>query len=411
MLTKEEKKELNILESKEDKVFLFLFAFIFLIFCLLASTIYYFNYTKLNIMAETKGTVIPSSKVKVVQHLEGGIVKNIKVNVGDIVKKNTILLELEPTKTLADFSELEKRLVTLFINISRLRAESENKKLIFSNDISQSHPTLVDDAIKLFEVRKNKINATLEEQNSILANEQTALNLLEEQIIISKSLLEEQLTNRLTHLELLKEKTSIISKIDNSKSMIRKIRETYNTEVRTLLLEEISEYDELLERKNKFKDNLNRTLVKAPEEGIIKQRFVDTIGGIVQPGAPLFEVVPVNDKLIISSKLSVDEIGYIKKNQNVEVKLSGKNNSLYGSIEGRVITISPDAIYLDNIDERPYYEIRIETKKNYFLGKGEKYFMYPGTEVIALINIGQRTISDYLLEPILSNLNIAFSEK
>jgi membrane fusion protein, adhesin transport system len=411
MLTIEEKKELNTLESKEDKLFSFLFAFIFIIFCLLASAVYYFNSTKLNIIAETKGTVIPSSKVKVVQHLEGGIVKNIKVNVGDIVKKNAILLELEPTKTLADFSELEKRLVTLSINISRLRAESENKKLIFSNDIRQKQPNLVDDALKLFEVRNNKINATLSEQNVILSNERATLELLEEQIIISKALLEEQLTNRLTHLELLKEKSSIVSKIDNSKSMINKIRQTYNTEVRTLLLEEISEYDELLERKNKFKDNLNRTLVKAPEEGIIKQRFVDTIGGIIQPGSPLFEIVPVNDKLIISSKLSVDEIGYIKKHQSVEVKLSGKNNSIYESIDGKIITISPDAIYLDNVNEKPYYEIRIETEKNYFSGNAEKYFMYPGTEVTALINIGQRTISNYLLEPILSNFDIAFSEK
>ena len=411
MLTNDEKKELNTLEAKEDNYFIFLFAFIFLIFCLLASVVYYFNFTKLNIIAETKGTVIPSSKVKVIQHLEGGIVKNIKVNVGDIVKKNAILLELEPTKTLADFSELEKRLVTLSINISRLRAESENKKLIFSNDISKRQPSLVDDALKLFEVRKNKINATLSEQKVILANEQATLALLEEQIIISKSLLEEQLTNRLTHLELLKEKTSIISKIDNSKSMLNKIRQTYNTEVRTLLLEEISEYDELLERKNKFKDNLSRTLVKTPEEGIIKQRFVDTIGGVIQPGSPLFEIVPVNDKLIISSKLSVDEIGYIKKNQSVKVKLSGKNNSIYESIDGKIITISPDAIYLENANEKSYYEIRIETERNYFSGKVEKYFMYPGTEVIALINIGQRTISDYLLEPILSNLDIAFSEK
>ena len=94
----------------------------------------------------------------------------------------------------------------------------------------------------------------------------------------------------------------IISRIDNSKSNIKKIKETYNTEVRTLLLDQTSEYDELIERKNKFKDNLNRTLVKAPEEGIIKQRFIDTIGGVIKPGSPLFEIVPVNDRLIINSK-------------------------------------------------------------------------------------------------------------
>jgi len=122
MLTETEKKELKTLEGKENKYFLIIFAFIFIIFCFITGIIYFLGYTKINIIAETKGVVVPSSKVKVVQHLEGGIIKNIKVNVGDIVKKDAILLELEPIKTLSVFSELEKRLMTLSINITRLRA-------------------------------------------------------------------------------------------------------------------------------------------------------------------------------------------------------------------------------------------------------------------------------------------------
>ena len=411
MLTESENKELKSLERREDKSFLFIFTFIFLLFCFFSVVIYYLNTTKLNILASANGVVVPSTKVKVVQHLEGGIIKNINVNVGDIVRKDYVLLELEPTKTLSDFAEVEKRLVSLSINIARLRSESENKKLKFSDELLKKHPKLAKDAKKLFEVRTNKINASISEQEVILNNEYATLKLLEEQISISKSLLEEQLTNRLAHLNLLKEKSSIISKIDNSNAIIKKIKETYKTEVRTLLLEEISEYDELLERQNKFKDNLNRTLIKAPEEGIIKRRFVDTIGGVIKAGSPLFEIVPVNDKLIINAKLSVDQIGYIRKNQIVTVKLSGKNSSIYDSINGKVVTVSPDAISSENLEEEPYYEIRIETEKNYFVGKGEKYYMYPGTQVIALINIGERTVSDYLLEPILSKLDLAFTEK
>mgnify|MGYP001425131702 CR=1 FL=1 len=411
MLSNEEKIELEKLEGKEERVFFFFSFFIGLISITIIFTFYYFNNTELKIISETKGVVVPSSKVKIIQHLEGGIVKQINVNIGDIVKKDDVLLELEPIKTLSDFSELEKRLVTLSVNIIRLRAESENKKLTFPKEIEKEHGKLVNDALKLFEVRKNKFNATLEEQKSVLKNEKTALNLLEEQVLISKSLLEEQLTNRLTHLELLKEKNTTIAKIENTKALINKIKQTYNTEVRTSLLQEISEYDELIERENKFKDSLNRTIVKAPEEGIIKQRFVDTIGGVIKPGSPVFEIVPVNDKLIISSKLDVDEIGYIKKNQEVMVKLIGKNNTLYEGIIGKVVTISPDAIYSDNLSQDPFYEIRIETKNNYFKGKNDKYFMYPGTQVLALINIGDRTISEYLLEPIFSRFEIALTEK
>ncbi len=411
MLNIEEEFELNKIEKKEESFFFFFSFFIFLILVAVTTTIYYFNNTSLNIISETKGVVVPSSKVKVIQHLEGGIIKKINVNIGDIVKKNEVLLELEPIKTLADFSEIEKRLTNLSINISRLRAESENKKLFFSKEINDNYPNLVKDAYQLFEVRKNKINATLEEQKNFLKNEINSLQLLEEQVLISKSLLEEQLTNRLTHLDLLKEKNSAIAKIDTTKSAIKKIKETYLTEVRTELLKEISEYEELQERKSKFKDNLNRTIIKAPEDGIIKQRFVDTLGGVIKAGTPLFEIVPVDDKLIISSKLPVDEIGYIKKNQNVSVKLLGKNNSLYDPIQGKVITISPDAIYSDTSKEEPYYEIRIETVNNYFQGKNDKFFMYPGTQVLTLINIGERTISDYLLEPIFSSFEIALTER
>ena len=411
MLNTEEEFELNKIEKKEESFFFFFSFFIFLIVIAVSSTIYFFNNTSLSIISETKGVVVPSSKVKVIQHLEGGIIKKINVNIGDIVKKDEVLLELEPIKTLADFSEIEKRLTTLSINISRLRAESENKKLFFSKEIKNDYPNLVKDALQLFEVRKNKINATLEEQSNFLKNEINSLKLLEEQVLISKSLLEEQLTNRLTHLDLLKEKNSAIAKIDTTQSAIKKIKETYLTEVRTELLKEISEYEELLERKNKFKDNLNRTIIKAPEDGIIKQRFVDTLGGVIKAGTPLFEIVPIDDKLIISSKLPVDEIGYIKKYQNVSVKLIGKNNSLYDPIQGKVITISPDAIYSDTLKEEPYYEIRIETVNNYFEGKNEKFFMYPGTQVLTLINIGERTISDYLLEPIFSSFEIALTEK
>ncbi len=411
MLNESEKKELDDLERKESRFFLILSSFIFLIFCFIIGVYYYLNNTKVNIITETKGVVIPSSKVKVVQHLEGGIIKKIHVNTGDIVKKDTVLLELEPIKTLSDYAELEKRLTALSINITRLRAESDDKKLVFNKKISEIEPDLTTDAKKLYEVRRKKVNASLSEQESILKNEKKTLELLEEQILISKSLLEEQLTNRLTHLDLLKEKSMIISRIDNSKSNIKKIKETYNTEVRTLLLDQTSEYDELIERKNKFKDNLNRTLVKAPEEGIIKQRFIDTIGGVIKPGSPLFEIVPVNDRLIINSKLSVDEIGYIKNNQQVIVKLSGKNNAIYDPIKGRVVTVSPDAIFEDNKEVEPYYEIRIETEKNYFDGNKGKYFMYPGTHVLALIKIGERTISEYLLEPILSSLDVVFTER
>ena len=411
MLNKNESKELNKIVKKENRFFFLMSFFIFFIVALISSFFYYITTTNLNIVAETEGMVIPSSKVKTIQHLEGGIIKKIYVNAGDIVKKNETLLELEPVKSLSDFSELEKRLITLSINITRLRAESEFKQIVFDKKLEKQNAKLVEDSKKLFAVRQNKYFNSLKEQKNILKNEKQTLALLEEQIQISKSLLEEQLTNRLTHLDLLKEKSAIISKKEKAISKIKSLKENYLTETRTLLLEEITEYDELMERKKRLQDNLNRTLIKAPEEGIIKQRFIDTVGGVIKEGDPLFDIVPIKDKLIILSRLSVDQIGYIEKNQEVMVKLSGKNNTIYKPIDGKVINISPDAIYNDDINQEPYFEIKIETLNNFFENDRDKYFMYPGTQVIALIRIGSRTIANYLLEPIFSKIIVALSEK
>ena len=411
MLKEEDSLELEKIVRKENNSFLIIFLIIFIIFLLSVSMGYYFNNAKLDIIAETDGVVIPSSKVKTVQHLEGGIVKKIFFNSGDVVRKGDLLLELEPIKTLSSFSELEKRLTNLSINISRLRAESDMKSPIYEESLMQKHPILIEESKKLYEVRTKKYKASIFEQKSILKNETDNLKLLEEQIEISKSLLEEQLTNRLAHLNLLKEKNQIISKIESANSKIKNIKETYFTEVRTTLLEEISEYEELVERKSSLQDSLNRTNVKSPENGIIKQRFVDTIGGVIQAGEPLFDIVPINDKLIVQAKLSVDQIGYIQKGQKVNVKLAGKNNRLYESIVGNVVGISPDAIYSEKEYKEPYYEIRIETEQHYFEGGQEKYYMYPGTQVLAMIEIGSRTIANYILEPIFINFNSALSEK
>ena len=411
MLKEEEKLELEKIIKKENSGLFVIFLIIFLILLLFISMGYYFRVAKLDIIAETEGTVIPSSKVKTIQHLEGGIVKKIYKNSGDVVNKGDTLIELEPIKTLSNYSELEKRLINLSINISRLRAESDLKKPIYDEKIMKEHSSLVEESKKLYEVRTKRYRASIFEQKKILKNETESLSLLEEQIEISKSLLAEQLTNRLTHLNLLKEKNQIIANIENADSKIKNIKESYFTDVRTMLLEELSEYEELKERKISLEDSLNRTIVKSPENGIIKQRFIDTIGGVIKAGEPLFDIVPINDRLIVQAKLSVDQIGYIKKNQNVNVKLAGKNNALYNTINGKVVGISPDAIYENKEQQDPYYEVKIETDKHYFEKGLEKYYMYPGTQVLAMIEIGSRTIADYILEPLFANFNRALSEK
>ena len=142
MLSEKEIEELQRITKKENSSFMIIFLTIFFILTLFVSLSYYVKTAKLDIIAETQGTVIPSSKVKTVQHLEGGIVKKIFFNSGDIVKKGELLLELEPIKTLSNFSELEKRLINLSINISRLKAESDLKPPAYDEQLTKEYPNL-----------------------------------------------------------------------------------------------------------------------------------------------------------------------------------------------------------------------------------------------------------------------------
>ena len=186
MLKDQEVIELEKIIRKKNNSFFIIFLIIFFIFLLFISFGYYFNNAKLNIIAETDGVVIPSSKVKTVQHLEGGIVKKIFYNSGDVVKQGDLLLELEPIKTLSSYAELEKRLTTLSINISRLRAESDMKTPIYEENIIQKNPILIEESKKLYDVRTKKYKASIFEQKNVLKNETDSLRLLEEQIEISK---------------------------------------------------------------------------------------------------------------------------------------------------------------------------------------------------------------------------------
>ena len=167
MLKEEETLELEKIIKKENSSLLIIFFIIFSIFILFISMGNYVKNAKLDIIAETEGIVIPSSKVKTVQHLEGGIVKKIYLNSGDIVNKGDMLLELEPIKTLSNFTELEKRLINLSINISRLRGESELKSPIYEENIKKDYPVLVEESKKLYDVRTKRYRASIYEQKNI----------------------------------------------------------------------------------------------------------------------------------------------------------------------------------------------------------------------------------------------------
>ena len=169
------------------------------------------------------------------------------------------------------------------------------------------------------------------------------------------------------------------------------------------------EFDELSQRIRKFEDSLKRTVVRAPVDGVVKEVLVSTVGGVLQPGDTVAELVPVGDRLIVEAELPIQDIGYVQVGQHAIIKLNSPDLVRFGKLDGTVVRISPDKLVRD--DGQPYYRVRIDTERNYFERDNLRYELFPGTQVVASIQTGKRTVVEYLLDPFIGSISEAMRER
>jgi membrane fusion protein, adhesin transport system len=402
------------------------------------SVIIWMNIGTLDIVSMTQGEVIPSTQLKTIQHLEGGIVLEISVEEGEVVKKGQPLVVLDKTLSNADVGELVVRLDALTIDLVRLGAEAKSDSdLVFSDELKSKAPHNVKQATNLFNARKNAQKSKVSSQNHLitrrineideisarLEKERAAVFLHKEQIAISEQLLLDGLSNRYEHLELLQKANELSGGIkedeaalrtaraalDGAKAELSNISDSYLEQVMTDLDETQLEYNELFERLKKFEDNLRRTVLRAPVDGIVKTIYVATVGGIIKAGDNVVDIVPGEDRLVIEAKLPTQDIGYIEIGQDVDVKLASADAARFGGLQGLVTQISPDTLVSD--DGVPYYKVRVETDKSYFESGAQRYHLFPGMQVMANIKTGDRTIFQYLFDPMLRGMDDALQER
>jgi membrane fusion protein, adhesin transport system len=400
--------------------------------------IIWLNIGTLDIVSMTQGEVIPSTQVKTIQHLEGGIVLEISVQEGEMVKKGQALVVLDNTLSNADVAELDVRLDALSINLVRLAAEADSKEfLVFDDELKSKSPRLASQATDLFNARKKSQQSKIlsqdhlldrrvneiEEISARLGMEKTALSLQNEQIAIGEQLLADGLSNRYEHLDLLKKGNELRGGIkedeaalrtanaalEGAKSELANIKDAYREEVMTELDDTRLEYNELFERLKKYQDSLRRTVLRSPVDGIIKTLYVATLGGVIKAGDNVVDIVPGEDRLVIEAKLPTQDIGYIEIGQEVDVKLASADAARFGSLVGEVTQISPDSLVSD--DGVPYYKVRVETDKSFFERGDQRYQLFPGMQVMANIKTGGRTVFQYLFDPMMRGMGDALQER
>lgn len=412
--------------------------FLFLCTALVVSFGVWAYYGKLDIVSIAIGEVIPFTQVKSIQHLEGGIVREILVREGESVKKDQPLVILESTSSGADVEELAVRLVSLKVDAIRLTAELAGEDtLVFPEDIIKDHGSLVRQAHDIMKTRRTRVdNQKAGQQEAIIQREEEvkeitarmnnaikSLNLLREQIAISNELLKDNLTNRMKHLDLLKEDSALKGRIDEASAMLPKataaineariklkaIDDAFQEEVGKELEEKRRTLQELSSRMEKFADSLQRTTLRSPVDGVVKTIYVYTIGGVVSPGHTIIDVVPGGDRLVIEAKLPIQDIGFVRPGQSAMVQLASSDAVRFGVLTGEVILVSPDTIKA--AEGATFYKVRIETKQNYFERGKDRYNLVPGVQVTCSIQTGKRTVLEYILDPFIRATMMSFRER
>jgi membrane fusion protein, adhesin transport system len=396
------------------------------------------HFGQLDVVSTAVGEVIPSSQVKSIQHLEGGIIRAIMVKEGDSVKRGQALVTLEPTASDADVEELQARITALRADVARLSAEASSAQVVdFPNDLSASHPKLISETRAYFDTRRQRIGNQLagqrekitQEKDRIaeisgrIENSKIKLKLLREQISISKELMKDQLTNRMQHLNLLKEATTLKGHIAEDRAALKQagaahkgaankleaIRHSFNEKVREDLEKKRRSLEDFTSRLRKYEDSQRRTVLRSPVDGVVKSLYVFTVGGVVAPGGTLIDIVPGDDRLIIEARLPPQEIGYVSAGQDALVTLTSADASRFGHLGGTVTNVSPDTIRSQ--DGQVFYKVRIETEFDYFQYRQQRYRLVPGVQVMTSIRTGQRSVLAYLADPFISSARHAMRER
>lgn len=375
-----------------------------------------------------EGRAIPSSRLQKIQNLEGGIVAQVYVQEGDVVNAGAPLIRLDDTRFRSNAGETEADRLALQARVERLTAQiNGSPTLTLSPEIEQQAPDIAKGELELFASVNNRLNSTMAGLNeqlvqkkqelldlqSRVAQYRRSLGLLQQEISLSEPLIAKGAISRVEVLRLRRTEVETRGQLESAnvaipgataavKEIESKINETQNSnrsEALTQLNEARTALSKALATGKAIEDRVNRTMVTSPVRGIVQQIMVNTIGGVIQPGSDMVEIVPLDDSLLIEAKIRPQDIAFIRPGQQAMVKFSAYDYTIYGGLPGKLVQISPDTV--TDKDGNSFYVIRLRTEKNHLGSDAKPLLIIPGMVASVDIITGNRTILHYFLKPIL----------
>jgi len=383
---------------------------LWLSFSFVVIAIIWANFAELDEVTRGAGKTIPSSHIQVIQNLEGGILAEILVQEGDIVEKGQPLLQLDPVRFSSSLNESKLKYYELLSSTARLTAEVENKPLTIPSDVLEFAPEIANNARQLFDSRRNELNASSKILQALINQYSRGYALLKEELDMSAPLVDEGAMSKVELLRIKREANTIRGQLTEARNKLAETKVRFQTKALEELNQVKAELDRIVESTFALEDRVTRTRVLSPVKGIVKQLKVTTVGGVIQPGMDLVEIVPLEDQLLIEAEVRPADIAFLHPGQKAVVKLTAYDFSIYGGLEAELEHISADTI-VNEEDGESYYRIRLRTKQNYLEKNGAKLHIIAGMTADVDILTGKKSVLDYMLKPILKAKQRALKER
>lgn len=411
-----------------------------LVIALITAATVWATISRLDEVVVAAGEVVPQGKVKVIQHLEGGIIEQINVAEGDFVHAGDPLVRLDLATAGVNRNELLARLDREVLRRARLVAEAAPGTAApqMPKEAAHRHPDMAQAEQKLLESRRREFQssvAVLQEQmrQSQLAVQEleakrraisTNQGLAQERLKLSQSLLSDGLMAKMEHLKLQSEVESLQGDLATTAVALPRARAAV-AEVEQRLQEaddrfrreandELGDAEEQIARLTELlataTDQGMRAEIRSPIDGVVKRLRYNTIGGVVAPGDPIMEIVPSEDKLVVAAKLAPADRGYVHDGQDALIKVTTYDYVRYGGLKGRVIHVAPDSS-TDTKTNAAYFDVTVETERAHLGDDARPLPISAGMEAVVDIHTGTRTVADYLLTPVLKLRHEAFRER
>lgn len=382
-----------------------------------------------------EGKVIPSRQVQILQSIDGGLVSEILVHEGDIVQANQLLIKIDETRFVSSVKENQAQYLGLVAKASRLRAIAEGKPFVPPPEVANADPSIVAQEKKLYEARNDELAAAISIARQQLNQRQQELNeaqakraqasqgydLTARELTVTRPLINSGAVSEVELLRLERDvsryrgerdmATAQISRVQSAISEAqRKIEEVelaFRNDAGKELSETMAKLNSLAEGSIALSDRVKQSSIRSPVKGTVKRLLVNTVGGVVQPGKDMIEIVPLEDTLLLEARVLPRDIAFLRPGQPVIVKFTAYDFPIYGGLDGTLEHIGADTVMDDK--GNAFYTVRVRTSKP---GFGDSNLpIIPGMVAEVDILTGKKSVLAYMLKPVLRAKSVALTER